>query len=136
MRFTTRIMLLAAIATSVAAVGVGAASAWTGGLTVDPKATLLHDRTQVIASGTVACQEGDLVEVDANVGEVVGRIGRYARGFTNVECTGAEQPWSIVMTALTPNVHLLPGPANVYAQAFDLYDYSFTAMYGQVLLVR
>ena len=44
--------------------------------------------------------------------------------------------WSIVMTALTPNVQLLPGPANVYAQAFDLYDYSFTAMYGQVLLVR
>ena len=135
MRCRNRLILLGTIAAILLAVAAGSASASVGTITIDPKGTLSAHGTQATVSGTINCFSGDLVQLFANVTETVGRVQRYARGFTDVFCTGAVQPWSVPMTALSTTLSLVPGPANVGAFAFDESDFTQTSTMGSVLLV-
>lgn len=96
-----------------------------GTITIDRKATLSADHRQATLTGTISCDEGDSVDVFALITETIGRVQqRLARNLTlsTISCTGAVQPWSVTVTALSSTLPLLPGPVNVGVFAFDLSD--------------
>jgi hypothetical protein len=61
MRLRTRLVLFGAVVMAATAIGAGVTSAAIGPITMDPKATLSPDRTQITLSGTINCFTGDIV---------------------------------------------------------------------------
>jgi hypothetical protein len=117
------------------AIGAGITSAAIGPITMDPKATLSPDRTQITLSGTINCFTGDIVQMPVNITETVGRLQRFGRGFSGtLVCTGAPQPWTAVVDDLS-TLPWVAGPANANAFAFDLTDFTQAQLMTSVLVV-
>lgn len=137
-RLCLQLSLLVAIAAFALVIGNGTALAAIGTITIDPKAKLSADHMQATVTGTINCLAGDQVNMFANITETIGRVQRFARNLdlNTIDCTGAVQPWSVVVTATSSTLRLLPGPANVGAFAFDQSDFAQGSTLGRTLLVR
>jgi hypothetical protein len=132
MRPRTRLVVAFVFAALGVAIAAGSASAAFSSLTVDPKAQLSPDRTTATVTGSVTCDEGDFVFVDATISEAQGRTFAQAHREVQLFCTGSPQSWSIPTSAF--GVTWLPGRASVNVVTFDTFDFTGVGVHSTIIL--
>jgi hypothetical protein len=133
MRSPTRVFTVAGVlAGLVVALSASSATAAISSLTVGPKAQLSPDRRIATITGTISCDDGDLVFVDASLSQTQGRTFAQATREVPVFCTGSPQSWSIPTS--TFGVTWLPGRASVNVVTFDTFDTTGVGVHSTIVL--